>query len=171
MQRRDPRHHGGKGVRAVLQIVEKSRLLCEGKIVSDCGAGMVVLLGVKKNDTEKEADLLIDKILKLRVFRDEAGKLNLSAVQKGADLLAVSNFTLCANLRSRRPDFGDSMPYEPAKALYEYFLSEMQKTADLLTAETGKKVRVFPGVFGGDMKVEIHGDGPVTIVMDSEDFV
>ena len=157
-------------MKAVLQIVEKSRLLCEGKLISDCGAGMVVLLGVKKGDTEKEARLLIDRILKLRIFPDGEGKINLSAVQKGADLLVVSNFTLCASLRSRRPDFGASMPFAEAKEMYAFFLKQMQEEADRLACETGKSVRVFPGVFGGDMKVEIFAEGPVTVVMDSEDF-
>ena len=170
MQGRGAHHDGGEIVRAVLQITEKSRLLCEGKVVSDCGRGMCVLLGLHRDDTEKEADLIIDRILKLRIFADGAGKLNLSSVQAGADLLVVSNFTLCADLRSRRPDFGHSMKYAEAKALYALFLQKMQAKADELCRETGKTVRVFPGVFGGDMKVEITGDGPVTIVMDSGDF-
>lgn len=171
MQGRGEDHLGYQTVKAVLQIAEKSRLLCEGKVISDCGAGMCVLLGLHRDDGEREADCLIDRILKLRVFRDGAGKLNLSAVQAGADLLVVSNFTLCANLKSRRPDFDAAMKYDAAKTLYDTFLKKMQEKADELCRETGKSVRVFPGVFGGDMKVEITGDGPVTIVMDTREFL
>ena len=90
-------------MRAVLQITEKSRLLCDGKVVSDCGAGLCILLGLKDTDTDKEADKVIDKILKMRIFPDAQGKLNLSCLKTGADILVVSNFTLYANLSSRRP--------------------------------------------------------------------
>ena len=155
-------------MRAVLQITERCLLTCEGETVSSCGRGMCVLLGFQTNDTPKEADLLIDKILKMRIFHDENGKLNLSALQKGADILVVSNFTLYANTASRRPDFLRSMKYEPAKALYGYFLEKMQSEANRLREESGDGVRVFPGVFGGDMKVEIVNDGPITIFLDTD---
>ncbi len=155
-------------MRAVLQITEKATLTCEGQIISDCKKGMCILLGLHQNDTEKEADKVIDKILKMRIFHDEQGKLNLSALKVGAHLLVVSNFTLYANLSSRRPDFLQSMKYEPAKKLYEYFLAKMQSEADALREEGDPAVKVFPGVFGGDMKVEIVNDGPITIVVDSD---
>ena len=154
-------------MRAVLQITEKSRLICEERVISDCKKGMCVLLGLEKGDSREEADRFIDKILKMRIFADDKGKLNLAAGDVGAHILVVSNFTLCADLSSRRPSFSGAMPFGEAKELYDYFLSEMQKEADLLTGEESK-VQVFPGVFGGDMKVEITGDGPVTIWMDSE---
>lgn len=155
-------------MRAVLQITEKAVLTCEGETVSDCGKGMCILLGLHQNDTEQEADKVIDKILKMRIFHDENGKLNLSALKVGADLLVVSNFTLYANLSSRRPDFLQSMKYEPAKKLYEYFLTKMQAEADALREDGDPAVKVFPGVFGGDMKVEIVNDGPITIVVDTD---
>ncbi len=155
-------------MRAVLQITEKSLLTCEGKTISECGKGMCILLGLHQNDTQCEADKIIDKILKMRIFQDDNGKLNLSALKVGADILVVSNFTLYANLSSRRPDFMQSMKYEPAKKLYEYFLERMQTEADALHEEGDPAVRVFPGVFGGDMKVEIINDGPITIVIDSD---
>jgi len=155
-------------MRAVLQITEKATLTCEGEIISQCGKGMCVLLGLHQNDTEKEADKVIDKLLKMRIFHDGNGKLNLSAMKVGADILVVSNFTLYANLSSRRPDFLQSMKYEPAKKLYEYFLDKMQKEADSLREDGDLPVRVFPGVFGGDMKVEIVNDGPITIVVDTD---
>lgn len=155
-------------MRAVLQLTEKAKLTCEGKTVSDCGKGMCILLGLHQNDTEKEADKVIDKILKMRIFHDENGKLNLSALKVGADILVVSNFTLYANLSSRRPDFLQSMKYEGAKKLYEYFLEKMQKEADALRETGDPEVNIFPGVFGGDMKVEIVNDGPITIVVDTD---
>ena len=104
----------------------------------------------------------------MRIFHDENGKLNLSALKLGADILVVSNFTLYANLSSRRPDFMQSMKYEPAKKLYEYFLEKMQAEANALREEGDPEVKVFPGVFGGDMKVEIINDGPITIVVDTD---
>ena len=155
-------------MRAVLQLTEKAKLTCEGTTVSDCGKGMCILLGLHQNDAEKEADKVIDKILKMRIFHDENGKLNLSALKVGADILVVSNFTLYANLSSRRPDFLQSMKYEGAKKLYEYFLEKMQKEADALRETGDPAVKIFPGVFGGDMKVEIVNDGPITIVVDTD---
>ena len=155
-------------MRAVLQITEKAVLTCEGKTVSECGKGMCVLLGLHQNGTKKGADKVIDKLLKMRIFHDENGKLNLSALKVGADMLVVSNFTRYDNLSSRRPDFLQSMKYEPAKELYEYFLEKMQSEADALREENDPEVKVYPGVFGGDMKVEIINDGPITIVVDTD---
>ncbi len=157
-------------MRAVLQVTEKARLVCEGKVISQCQKGLCVLLGLKDTDTKTEADKMIRKILKMRIFQDENGKLNLSALNIGADILVVSNFTLYANCASRRPDFMRSMKYAPAKEMYEYFLDKMQQEADALAGAEDRKTTVFPGVFGGDMKVEIVGDGPVTIILDTEEF-
>jgi D-tyrosyl-tRNA(Tyr) deacylase len=157
-------------MRAVIQITEKARLFCEGELISDCKKGMCILLGLSETDTQKEADKVIDKILKMRIFQDENGKLNLSPVAVGADLLVVSNFTLYANLSSRRPDFMKAMKFAPAKELYEYFLDKMQREADALAAPNAAKVKVYPGVFGGDMKVEITNDGPITIIVDTEEL-
>ncbi len=155
-------------MRAVIQLTEKSRLLCEGEVISDCQKGMCVLLGLKEGDTEAEADRVIDKILKMRIYHDENGKLNLSSLNVGADILVVSNFTLYADTSSRRPGFSRAMKYEPAQKLYTYFLEKMQQVADENATEA--KVRVFPGVFGGDMKVEIVNDGPITIILDTEEM-
>ncbi len=157
-------------MRAVLQITETARLFCDGELVSDCKKGMCILLGIREDDTENEADLVIDKILKMRIFQDENGKLNRSAISVGADLLVVSNFTLNADLSSRRPGFSRAMKFEPAKKLYDYFLAKMQSQADALATEADPGVRVFPGVFGGDMKVEIVNDGPITILVDTEEL-
>ena len=153
-------------MKAVLQITEKARLTCEGTLISECGKGMCILLGIQESDTKEIADQMIDKILKMRIFADEKGKLNRSALDVGADVLLVSNFTLCANLSSRRPDFLNAMKFAPAKELYDYTLASMQAYAD----KSEGSARVFPGVFGGDMKVEIVNDGPITIWVDSRDF-
>ncbi len=155
-------------MRAVIQLTEKSRLLCEGKVISDCKKGMCILLGISENDTEKEADRIIDKILKMRIYHDENGKLNLSCLNIGADILVVSNFTLYADTSSRRPGFTKAMKFEPAAKLYEYFLTKMQAEANTLKIE--HPVTVYPGVFGGDMKVEIVNDGPITILLDTEEM-
>ncbi|MBR3837838.1 MAG: D-tyrosyl-tRNA(Tyr) deacylase [Clostridia bacterium] len=157
-------------MRAVLQITEKARLLCEGEVISQCGKGMCILLGLEEGDTREEADRFIEKILNMRIFPDEKGKLNLCATDVGADILAVSNFTLCARLSSRRPDFMNAMKFAPAKELYDYFLARTQIVADARAAEGKKGATVYPGVFGGDMKVEITGDGPITIWVTSEDL-
>ncbi len=157
-------------MRAVLQITEKARLTCENELISNCGKGMCILLGLEEGDKREMADSFIDKILKMRIFADENGKLNRSSLDVGADILVVSNFTLCANLSSRRPDFMRAMKFAPAKELYDYFLETMQSQADALRGDAPDPVRVYPGVFGGDMKVEIVGDGPVTIWMDSKDL-
>ena len=157
-------------MRAVLQVTKKSSVLCEGAVVSQCGKGMCILLGLGDGDTKEIADKVIQKILKMRIFTDNQGKLNLSAVDVEADILVVSNFTLYANLSSRRPDFLKAMKFGPAKELYEYFMEKMQAEANLLATPGGKSAKIFPGVFGGDMIVEITGDGPVTILVDSEDL-
>lgn len=157
-------------MRSVIQITESAALTCDGKLVSDCSKGMCVLLGFSAKDTRDVADKMIDKILKLRIFADENGKLNRSALQVGADLLVVSNFTLYANCASsRRPDFLNAMKFSEAAPLYEYFLERMQECADAW-CEEDKKPRVYRGVFGGDMKVKIVNDGPVTVILDSEQF-
>ncbi len=157
-------------MRAVLQITEKARLCCEGRVISDCGKGMCILIGLAEEDNESVADKMIDKILKMRIFDDENGKLNLSCLKVGAVLLVVSNFTLYANCASRRPDFMRAMKYDRAKPLYEYILKKMQSRADELTGADDVGAKVFGGVFGGDMKVEILNDGPITILLDSADF-
>ncbi len=157
-------------MRAVLQITEKASLVCEGELISDCKSGMCVLLGLHENDTEKEADKIIDKILKMRIFKDENDKLNLSPLKVGADILVVSNFTLYANTASRRPDFMKSMKYEPAKKLYHYFLEKMQTIASQLATAEDKGVKVFPGVFGGEMKIDLALDGPITILLDTDEM-
>lgn len=146
-------------VRAVIQRVNSARVYADGAFSGECERGLYILLGVSVNDTERDAELLAEKIPKLRIFSDQAGKMNLSALDVGAEALVVSNFTLYANYRhGNRPDYLTSAPPERARELYNYFLT-------LLSARIPS---CRSGVFGADMRTEMSTDGPVTIVMDSE---
>jgi D-tyrosyl-tRNA(Tyr) deacylase len=119
----------------------------------------MLLLGVKKGDSENDALLLADKIAKLRIFSDENGKMNKSVNDIGGGALIVSNFTLCANYaHGNRPDYMDAEKPPSACELYEHFVSLMR----------GRVASVGTGVFGADMEITMKADGPVTIVMDSE---
>lgn len=146
-------------MKAVLQRVKRAAVSVDGKTVGSCEAGLMILLGVKKGDTEEDARLLSEKILKLRIFNDENGKMNLSVKDTDGELLVISQFTLLANYaHGNRPDYLDSAPPAEANGLYEYFVSLVRPQVK----HTGT------GIFGADMKVELINDGPVTIVMDSE---
>ena len=157
-------------MRAILQIIENATLTCEGETISQCGKGMCILLGFMETDTEKELDRLLEKILKMRIFADADGKLNLSPLAVGADILLVSNFTLYADISSRRPGFSKAMKFAAAQALYQKALERMKEIADSLCTPEEKGIRVFPGVFGGDMKIDLKLDGPVTILLDTNEF-
>ena len=143
---------------AVLQRVRKAAVSVGGELRGRCGRGLLVLLGVDVNDTEEDARLLCEKIANLRIFEDENGKMNLSAVAVGGEALVISNFTLLANYsHGHRPDYLRAARPEQAEPLYLHF-------AELLRARLPS---VACGVFGADMQLDIAGDGPVTIVMDS----
>lgn len=142
---------------AVIQRVKGASVEVDGKIVGECGEGLYVLLGVAREDTERDAEALAKKIINLRVFEDEGGKMNLSVLDVGGEMLAVSNFTLLASYRKgNRPDYMSAAAPAVAKPLYEYFCSLCRES-----------VKVGMGVFGADMKPHLDCDGPVTIVMDS----
>ena len=146
-------------MKAVIQRVKHASVEVEGKIVGSCKEGFLVLLGVAEGDTEKEAEMLCRKIVNLRIFEDDAGKMNRSLLDIDGEMLVVSQFTLLANYRhGNRPDFLASAKPDEANRLYEYFKTLAQKEIR----------RVESGIFGADMKVELLNDGPVTIVMDSE---
>ncbi len=157
-------------MKAVLQVTKSSAVFCNEALVSRCQKGLCVLLGIEENDTMEIADKMIDKILRMRIFTDSNGKINLSSLTVGADILVISNFTLNADLSQRRPSFSRAMRFEKASELYQYFLDAMQKKADEIKTPEESGATVFPGVFGGDMTLEIIADGPVTIVVDSSDF-
>lgn len=144
---------------AVLQRVNSATVFADGTLSGEIGNGLYILLGVEKDDTERDADLLCEKISKLRIFSDNAGKMNLSVNDVNGEVLTVSNFTLNANYsHGNRPDYFSGAAPAEAKRLYEYFLSVMKT-----------KVRKSEsGVFGADMRTEMSTDGPVTIVMNSK---
>ncbi len=147
-------------MRAVIQRVTKSSVTVDGEIKGSIGKGYNVLLGVMDGDKETQAELLAAKIAKLRVFEDEAGKMNKSVTDISGEILVISQFTLCADIKKgNRPSFTDSAAPDEANRLYEYFCSKL--------LENGVS-NVEKGVFAADMKVEIHNDGPVTIVMDTD---
>ena len=141
----------------VLQRVLNSDVVIDGECVASGGHGLLLLAGVERGDDQNDAVLMAEKILKMRIFEDGDGKMNLSVSDIGGDIVVVPNFTLLAAYRKgNRPDFMNSAPPEAAKALFEYF-------RDYLAA----RIHTESGVFGADMKVSLCNDGPVTISMDS----
>ena len=146
-------------MRAVVQRVRRCRVTVDGRIVAEIGAGLLVLLGVGKSDNESGADYLADKVLGLRIFEDEAEKMNLSVVDKRGDVLVVSQFTLYGDVRrGKRPSFDSAARPEDARRLYEYFVNQIKASG--LRCETGE--------FQAMMDVELVNAGPVTILVDSE---
>lgn len=147
-------------MRAVVQRVQKASVTINGKIVGEINTGLVILLGVRNGDSEDDAKFLADKCVNLRIFADEAGKFNLSALEVGGELLAISQFTLYADTRKgRRPSFIEAAPPEISEPLYEKFVAYLRQSG--LEVATGK--------FGAMMLVEIHNDGPVTIILESKE--
>lgn len=143
---------------AVIQRVSGASVSVDGETVGKCGHGLCILLGVAEGDTREDADALARKILNLRIFEDENGKMNRSLVDVSGEMLVISNFTLLASYKKgNRPDYMGAARPEAANGLYEYFADNCRCF-----------VPVECGVFGADMKVYIHNDGPVTIVMDSK---
>ena len=146
-------------MKALLQRVTRASVSIGNKEVSEIGRGLVVLLGVAGGDTEEDAQYLAQKIVNLRIFSYQEGKFNLSALNVGGELLLVSQFTLLADTRKgRRPSFAEAAPPAQAEELFEYFVEQVRATG--LKVETGR--------FQQYMQVEIHNDGPVTILLDSK---
>lgn len=149
-------------MKAVLQRVINSSVAIDGEVHGSVEKGFMILLGVVKGDTKEDADKLIKKIPYLRVFEDENGKMNLSCLDVGGEILIISQFTLCADCsHGRRPSFTNSASPDEAESLYEYFTDELKKAG---------ASKVETGVFGADMKVSLINDGPVTIVLDSKEL-
>jgi D-aminoacyl-tRNA deacylase len=145
-------------MRAVIQRVSHARVVIDGREHSRIGAGLLVLLGVEKEDTPEDAAALARRIVELRIFEDEAGKMNRSIVETGGQLLAVSQFTLVGDCRrGRRPSFDPAAPPDVAKTLYEGFVSEVESLG----------IPVATGVFQAMMEVELTNQGPVTFILDS----
>ena len=147
-------------MRAVIQRVSESSVTVDGKVVGSSQRGYMILLGVVKGDTEENAQLLARKTAALRVFEDENGKMNKSVIDIDGEILAISQFTLCADCKKgNRPSFTDSEEPENAKRLYELYCEELKKN--------GVR-RVEKGIFAADMKVSLVNDGPVTICLDTD---
>jgi len=144
-------------MRALLQRVSNASVNVEGKCVGEIGQGLLVLLGLDKNDDRATADRMLDKLLAYRVFSDDAGRMNHSVVDVGGGVLLVSQFTLSADTRKGlRPGFSSAMPPADAEQLYNYTLGQLQ----------GRHPRVAAGVFGADMQVNLTNDGPVTFLLE-----
>lgn len=149
-------------MKAVIQRVKYSNVKIDGNIVGKSDYGFMILLGVCQGDTQADADKLVKKIPVLRVFEDENGKMNLSCLDIGGEMLVVSQFTLCADCsHGRRPSFTNSAPPDLANSLYAYFVEQL-KGAGVKSVQTGE--------FGADMQVELVNDGPVTIILDSREL-
>jgi len=147
-------------MRAIIQRVKRGAVSVHGEITGSVDNGLVVLIGATHQDAEAEAQKLAHKTAHLRIFEDEAGKMNLSALDVGAGILVVSQFTLYADCRrGRRPSFTEAAPPEVAEPLIEHFISALRE-AGVAKVETG--------VFRAYMLVEIHNDGPVTIILDTD---
>ena len=147
-------------MRALVQRVSKASVTVDGEVTGSIDAGMVVLIGIHEDDDYEDAAYIVSKTANLRVFSDDTGKFDLSALDTSADLLVISQFTLYGDTRrGRRPSFSRAMPPEPATALFNRTLR--------LFEQTGLKVQT--GRFQSHMLVSIHNDGPVTIMIDSAD--
>lgn len=146
-------------MRALLQRVSYGSVSVDGRIVSQIERGFVILLGVTHSDTKAEADWLANKVAGLRLFEDEDGKMNLSLDQVGGSFLVVSQFTLYGDARKgRRPSFTDAARPETAEPLIDYFCQRLRDAG----------FTVATGVFGAHMQVQIHNDGPVTLMLERE---
>lgn len=146
-------------MRAVVTRVKEASVEIGGDIKGRIGKGFLVLLGVREGDTETEADWVADRICGMRVFEDDNGKMNVNPTDAGAEILIVSQFTLYANYKSRRPGFTEAAKPDQAIPLYERVIAECQK----------RGFHVETGTFGADMQVASVNDGPVTIIIDSAD--
>ena len=148
-------------MKAVLQRVTSGKVTIENRVTGEIGKGFVVLLGIHQDDTEAQGDFLAEKIVNLRVFEDEAGKMNRSLLDCGGEILLVSQFTLYADCsHGRRPSFIEAARPETAIPLYERMIQALRSFG----------IRVETGEFGADMQVEIENDGPVTILLDTAEI-
>lgn len=146
-------------MKVVIQRVSESEVVVENQSIGKIGKGFMLLIGIDESDEKQDADWLVQKILNLRVFGDEEGKLNLSILDIKGELLCISQFTLIADYKKgNRPSFIKAAKPDKAIPLFEYFKEEIAKSG----------LKTESGIFGADMKVSLINDGPVTIVMDSK---
>ncbi|MEM1485940.1 D-aminoacyl-tRNA deacylase [Oscillospiraceae bacterium PP1C4] len=150
-------------MKAILQRVRSAKVEIDNKTAGEIGQGLMILLGVVEGDDVEQADFLAEKAVHLRIFEDENGKMNRSLFDIGGGMLVVSNFTLCADARhGRRPSFTGAAKPDMANALYERFVAAVKDEG---------AAPVQTGVFGADMLVSIANDGPVTIVLDTDEIM
>lgn len=146
-------------MKIVIQRVTEANVKVEGKIVGEITKGLLLLIGIDEEDEKTDADWLVQKILNLRIFGDEEGKLNLSVTDISGEILCISQFTLIADYKKgNRPSFIKAAKPDKAIPLFEYFKTEIAKSG----------LKTESGIFGADMKISLLNDGPVTIVMDSK---
>ncbi|AZB20823.1 D-tyrosyl-tRNA(Tyr) deacylase [Kaistella haifensis] len=146
-------------MKIVIQRVTEANVKVEGKIVGEITKGLLLLIGIDEEDEKTDADWLVQKILNLRIFGDEEGKLNLSVTDISGEILCISQFTLIADYKKgNRPSFIKAAKADKAIPLFEYFKNEIAKSG----------LKTESGIFGADMKISLLNDGPVTIVMDSK---
>jgi len=146
-------------MRVVVQRVKNASVAVKHEIIGSIKYGLVILLGVCNGDSEADANFLADKCANLRIFEDQNGKLNLSALDVGAEILVVSQFTLYGDCRKgRRPSFVSAAKPEISEPLYQFFIMQLR----------AKNIKVAEGSFGAKMLVSIHNDGPVTLIIDSQ---
>jgi D-tyrosyl-tRNA(Tyr) deacylase len=144
---------------AIVQRVTSSKVETDKEVVGEIGAGLLVLLGISRSDGPAEADYLAEKIVNLRVFEDDKGKMNCSCLETGKEILVVSQFTLMGDCRKgRRPSFVEAAPPEEAEKLYAYFVSQVRS----------KGISVATGRFQAKMAVSLVNDGPVTLIVESK---
>lgn len=145
-------------MRIVVQRVKEARVKVDAEVTGEIATGLLVFLGIAKSDTQKDADYLLDKLIGLRIFADEQGKMNRNVGEAHGALLIVSQFTLYGDCRrGRRPSFDLAAPPDQAKALYNYFVESARKTI----------IRTETGIFQASMQVELVNDGPVTIIIET----
>ena len=146
-------------MKAVVQIVKSSSVSIDGKLISEIALGFNILLGVAEGDTKSDADYLAEKIIKLRVFEDDAGKMNLDIKSVNGELLVISQFTLTASTKKgNRPSFIGAAAPDKAAELYEYFIKKTNSSG----------IKTYSGEFGANMLVDIANNGPVTILYDTK---
>ena len=146
-------------MKTVIQRVSEAHVKVDGKIVGEISNGLLLLIGIDEEDEKADADWLVQKILNLRIFGDEEGKLNLSVLDISGEILCISQFTLIADYKKgNRPSFIKAAKPDQAIPLFEYFKTEISKSG----------LKTEAGIFGADMKVSLLNDGPVTILMDSQ---
>ena len=145
-------------MRALIQRVSSASVTVDGNVTGEIGHGLLVLVCAMRGDTEKQSEWLAQKIVKLRIFKDEEGRMNRSVLDAGGAALVVSQFTLAAETKGNRPGFSTAAAPEDGKRLYEHFSAQV----------AAQGVTVANGIFGADMKVALVNDGPVTIWLDTE---